>query len=247
MPTSGSVNYVQNTLGILTRAGRIAKQIGDGESPNSTQTTQWMHALNDLVKEWQADGMALWAVREYALPVVAGTFRYDIGVNYTLALPAPLKVIQYWNRTNATGADSPQTIITRNEYELLSNKSSLGYPTQLWYVPPGNATTGEAFGTVRLFPTPSADFANNYTVYFTGERPLEDFDATTDLLDFPSYWINAVTWGLADQIAYEGQVGLAERAMISKKAMEHKDTALSWGTEEGSFKIQPFTTPWESY
>ena len=73
----------------------------------------------------------------------------------------------------------------------------------------------------------------------SGQIPFEDFSLSTDIPDFPSYWFNALKWGLADQLAYEYGVGLAERSMITKKALYHKTQALSFGGEEGSLKIQP--------
>jgi hypothetical protein len=72
-----------------------------------------------------------------------------------------------------------------------------------------------------------------------GQLPFENFDINTDIPDFPSYWFNALIWGLASDLAYEYGVGLAERSMISKKAMEKKEAALSFGTEETSLYLRP--------
>lgn len=83
---------------------------------------------------------------------------------------------------------------------------------------------------------------------FAGQKPFEDFDATADVPDFPQHWFNALVWGLADQLSYEYGVSMQNRAQISKKAQFHKDMALSYGTEEGSFKIQPQPSwNWENY
>jgi hypothetical protein len=78
---------------------------------------------------------------------------------------------------------------------------------------------------------------------YTGQFSLEDFDADGDIPDIPSYYYNALTWALADQLAYESGVPLAERDRITRKADYHRIVALSFDIEEGSLFFQPgYTT-----
>lgn len=238
MPTSTSYNYTKNRDQIITRALRIVGAIGQGETPIATALSEAAEVLNDLIKEWEADGMQLWCIRQYNFTPVAGTNSYTIGVGSTINDVAPTKVIQAWNRSS-TNLDTPILLITRHEYNMLGSKSTQGTPTQLWYNPPGEISGTENTGTLTLYVTPDTNYAANFTIYFTGVRPIQDFDAASDLMDFPQYWGNAVVWGLADQLSYEYGVGLSERAMISKKAEMHKEKALSYGTEEGHLLIQP--------
>jgi hypothetical protein len=79
----------------------------------------------------------------------------------------------------------------------------------------------------------------NTTVRFTGQRPFQDFDSSTDVPDFPQYFYNALAWGLADQLCYQYGVGLSERAMINKKMAYHLTQAMLANPEEGSFRIMP--------
>lgn len=237
--TSGVLSYTTNRDGIILRALRIIGAIGSGETAaqNATAVTEAAEALNDLVKEWQADGMPLWCIREYLVhPKTSCTF-YSIP-------EGPLKVLQAWRRdTSVSGAspDTPMLLITRDEYNRLSAKQSTGTPNQLWYDPPGNINQA---GTVYLFQTPDANSQTYHTFYLVGQRPFQTFASSTDIPDFPSYWYNAVKWGLADQLAYEYGVGVTERAQITKKAEMHKTKALEFGLEEGSLYFQP-TPRWE--
>jgi hypothetical protein len=238
MATSNSYNYTKNRDQIITRALRIVGAIGQGETPNAQAVTEAAEVLNDLIKEWESDGMQLWCVREYVLTPVAGTSQYIVGTGYTLNQVAPTKILQAWSRSS-TSLDTPILLITRQEYNMLGSKTTQGQPSQLWYNPPGEISATENFGTLTFYVTPDTNYATNYTVYFTGVRPIQDFDAASDVMDFPQYWGNAVVWGLADQLSYEYGVGLSERAMISKKSEQHKEKALSYGTEEGHLLIQP--------
>jgi len=239
MPTSNSYNFTKNRDQIISRALRIVGAIGQGETPSTVAVTEAAETLNDMIKDWEGDGMQLWCVREYVLTPVAGTSAYLVGVNFTIDAPAPTKILQAFARNTTSNLDTPILIITRQEYTMLGSKSTQGQSTQLWYDPPGPITGTESSGNATLYVTPDANFAANYTVRFNGVRPLQDFDSSTDLMDFPQYWGNAVVWGLAEQLAYEYGVGLSERSMLSKKAEFHKDRALSYGMEEGHILIQP--------
>lgn len=240
MPTSGSYNYTTNRDAIITRALRIVGAIGQGETPSATAISEAAEALNDLVKEWETDGMSLWCVRNYSFSPSDGKATYKIGVGQLtpeINDVAPTKILQAWTRI--AEKDTPIILITRHEYNILGSKFSPGATTQIWYDPPGEFSTDEMFGTLSLYPVPDSYAEANAVYYFVGVRPYADFDAAEDILDFPNYWNNAVKWGLADQLAYEYGVGLDERSRIERKADKHKEKALSYGTEEGHLLIQP--------
>lgn len=227
--TSGAYNYTTNRDAIITRALRIIGAVGQGETPTAQAITEGAEALNDLVNEWEADGMPLWAMRNFKIVVTSGVPSYVIS-------DGPLKVIQAFYRGITTLNDSPMIIITRQEYTKLSSKSQTGTPSQVYYSPPGTLNqTGEVF----LYVAPNAVFAAANNVYVVGQLPFENFNAATDIPDFPQHWYNAIKWGLADQLSYEYGVGVTERSQVSKKALYHKEQALSFGTEEGSLYLQP--------
>jgi len=236
--TSGLYALSTTRDGIITRALRIIGAIGQGETPTSTAITEGAEALNDLVKEWQVDGMPLWAITQFELKYTTGVAQYPIA-------NSPLKVFQAWNHNSTSNTDSPVIIITRQEYQILGQKESQGQPSQLWYDPPGANTK---VGTCTMYPRPDNNAVTYSTLRFVGQKPFEYFNASTDIPDFPNYFYNAIKWGLADQLSYEYGVGMATRGQINKKAAFHKEEALAFGNEEGSFKIQPQPSwNWENY
>lgn len=245
--TSGTNLYTSTRDSIITRALRICGAIGQGETPQTAAITEGAEALNDLVKEWNADGMPLWKITNDSIVLTAGTAAYIIGTGQTINQPAPLKMLQGWlhDVTNPTAPfDSPMIIITKQDYSIYGSKTAQARPSQFLYYPPGAntglaGTTQDFFGTVTLYPVPDTITAVNCTFTWIGQYSFQDFNASTDLPDFPSYWVNAIKWGLAAELTYEYGVGLSERAMIEKKAAAKKDLALSYGTEEGSLYIWP--------
>lgn len=238
MATSGTSSYIVTRDDIITRALRMVSAIGQGETPDATAVTEASMALNMLIKEWQADGMQLWKIITKNFPVVAGTASYNIGIGATINQEAPLKIIQAYTR-NSNNADAPMTIFTKEEYDSYSSKSTGGTPTQMFYKTPG-PSTGAMVGTITLLPVPTTnDVAGGLNIYVTGVSPLQDFSASTDNPDLPSYYYNALTWGLADQLATEYGLPLTERGFIQNKAEKHLEKAKGFDIEEGALYLQP--------
>src|SRR5689334_6936622 len=106
--TSGTTNWSRTRDDIIKRALRIIGAIGQGETPTTDAVTEASAALNDLVKEWQTDGMQLWKYTTSSLiTYVAGTKTYNIGTGATVNQLAPLKIVQAFNRNIASSADQP--------------------------------------------------------------------------------------------------------------------------------------------
>ncbi len=237
---SGNTNYSATRDSIITRALRVIGAIGQGETPSTVALTEASQALNDLVKEWQADGMQLWKYNTSSgIVYIAAQTAYAIGTGAAGSNQvAPLKIVQAFNRNNTTNLDQPILLITEHDYQMLGNKTSPGTPNQLYYFPPGPPST-EMVGKIIVYPVPDANAAANFTLIVVGMFPLDDFTAAGDLADFPSFYYNALVWGLADQLSYEYGVPYAQQAMISKKADMHLQKALGFDMEEGSLFIQP--------
>ncbi len=248
MATSGSTNYTTTRDAIITRALRIVGAYGQGATPSAASITEGAEALNDMVKEWQADGMPLFKITTITPFTLTATEQYSIGSGATVDTPAPLKVLQAFRRNSLTSpnTDTPMLVIDQHAYNLLTPKTSTGTPNQLFYQTPGTAgnTSGTQMrGTIFIYNSPNATSITYDTIGLVVQQPFEDFDASTDVPDFPSYWFNALKWGLADQLCSEYGVGLSERGFIQNKADKHKNMALSFGSEEGSLFLRP-TTEW---
>src|SRR6266567_4808710 len=139
--TSGTTDYQASRDSVINRALRIIGAIGQGETGTSTQLSEAMTALNDLVKAWNMDGMPLWKIRTYtAFTLTASTGSYTIGTGSTINQVAPLKIIHAYYRDATLSKDVPLVLITKNQYDMLGDKTSTGYINQLYYNPPGANT-----------------------------------------------------------------------------------------------------------
>lgn len=238
MTTSNSTNFSVSRDDIIKRALRLIGAVAQGETPTTDQITEAALSLNGLVKAWQADGMPLWAIRQYAITMTAGVNSYDIGVGKTIDTPKPLKVLQSWNRDSTSNVDVPMRILTKQEYNMLGNKTSSGDPIQIYYEPLID------YGVLHLFPTPSATDASTGTIYIVYQRPFEDFDASVDTPDFPQEWYDAITYGLATRLAPEYGVSIPDRKTLWQEMSIIKQEALNFGLEEGSMFFQRDFRSW---
>lgn len=232
MTTSGSTDFSLSRDDIIKRALRLVGVLAQGEVPTVEQVDESSVALNGLVKAWQADGMPLWSIKERTVTLVSGQS------TYTLSTPKPLKVIQAWNHNTTSNVDIPMRIITKQEYNILGNKTSSGNPIQIYYDP--RRDTGE----LHVFPVPSTTEQTLNVIKLVYQAPFEDFDAATDTPDFPQEWYDAVTYGLAVRLAGEYQISTEVRKMLMMEANQIKQEALSFGTEEGSLFFQRDNRSW---
>lgn len=228
MTTSNSTNFTINRDALITASLRIIGVISQGQTPTSTMITEGAEALNMLVKAWEADGMPLWAIKQYSITPVTGTTSYRIGMGQTVATPKPLRILSAYYHNSVSNIDIPMTLLTRNEYNMLGNKVTSGRPIQFYY------DVQREYGDLFLFPTPDSTVTGD-TIVLVYQRPFEDFDASTDEPDFPQEWFQALKFGLAEVLAPEYGVPLENYGYLRKVAKEYKDAALSNNTEEGSF------------
>lgn len=232
MTTSGTYDFSVSRDNLITGALRLCGVIAQGETPSASQISEGADALNYMVKALEAEGMPLWAITTTTITPVANQ------TSYTLNSPKLLKPIQAWNRDNNSLVDIPMRLISRQEYNVLGNKSTTGNPIQMYFQPNRDDTT------VYLFPTPDSNTAGNNTIYLVAQRPFQDFDSATDTPDFPQEWYEAVLYGLAQRLAGLYNIDVETRKMIAAEAAQFKQTALSFGTEEASLFFQRDWRSW---
>lgn len=230
MSTSGSTTWHLNRDAVITAALRKLAVISGNSTPETYQITNGAEALNAMVKGFYADGMPVWAIKSYTFPTVKDQALYQIGPGLAFDTPMPLKVLQAWRNQTSNFSNVPMNIYTNYNYDLLPLVLSEGTPVNLYYQP------YSTYGEINLWPRPS-DALVNITIRY--QRPFEDMNASTDDFDFPSYWTEALIYGLADRLAPEYGVPLQDRQLITQQAERFHQTALMFGVEEGSFFLQP--------
>jgi hypothetical protein len=229
MSTSGTTTWKLQRDAIITAALRKLAVLSGGTPASTQQITDASEALNAMIKGFQTDGMPIWALKSYTFTVIKGQPDYQIGNGQALNTPVPLKIIQAW-RSDSNTSNVPMNIYTDEDYNVLPLAFSSGTPINLYYQPQSY------LGTINLWPKP-ADSTTQITIRY--QRPFEDMNASTDDLDFPPYWTEALIYGLADRLAPEYGVPLQDRQVITQQAERFHQTALLFGMEEGSIFFEP--------
>lgn len=146
----------------------------------------------------------------------------------------PLKVIQGWLRNTSVtpNIDIPVQMLSRQEYNLLGSKSATGQVNSIWYDP------RETHGELHVYLTPNATVAANYVLYVVGQKPIGDILLSTDIPNFPTEWMQALIWGLADELAIEYGSHVNLRQEIMMKAEKYKNDLMDWDVENTSTYFQ---------
>ena len=104
MATSGTTTFTVTRDQIIESALRSLAVLEEGAQPSPTALENSAFSLNLILKKWQSEGIKLWTVVEYTIPMVAGQTSYTIGpsIEYDFNADKPLRIIQAFLRNNST-------------------------------------------------------------------------------------------------------------------------------------------------
>lgn len=235
---------------VIDAALRVIRAIDPegGVAPTTTQRTNALEAFNFLVTSWQAKGMQVWCTKTATLTLTSGQSIYKLTPSGgDLAIARPSSISQAWLHNISANTDPvPLQIIGREIYNSFTSKASTATPNSVWYDPtydlPASNSGANAWGTLHVYPTPSATEVATYTLQFVYTRPIQDFSTVSDSLDFPPEWANAVKWNLAAQLSYEYGVPVMYIDRIEKRAENELESVMGWDRETGSMYLQIDTT-----
>lgn len=234
MTIGTTTNMLVNRDDIIKASLRLLEVIGIGETPETEDFTNCAQALNLMVKAWQIDGYKLWAVKEISLPLLTGISSYQIGPSATgtgaLVTDRPMRLQDSCFIRDSAGHDTSVKIISRQEYNILGDKTVQATANQIFYDP---LLTN---GVLYVFNTPSD---STHTLHLVIQKPLADFNLSTDNPDFPQEWYQALKWGLAAEIALEYSSPERKITRIEQKAALFKEQLNNWTQEEASVYFMP--------
>lgn len=155
-----------------------------------------------------------------ALPNSAAAGNYALA--YTTPIVRPLRVPRARLLTLNGLNETPMTVLSRQEYMDLPQKTSPGTPTQFFYAPKLSQ------GVLRVWPVATT---SAWAVRFTWYQPIQDFLAPNNTADFPQEWINPLIWNLSKEIAPSYDVPDSKWAKIKELADIYAILAVSYDRE----------------
>lgn len=150
---------------------------------------------------------------------------------YTTALERPLRVLSCRKRTGS-GTEINDLVLSEVGYDDYQNfpvKATGSSPSQFNYKPQST------LGTLYLWPCPSD---GSERIMMTYERVVEDLDNTSDDFDFPSEWLEAITYQLALRLARPFGKASAANDILPMASMMLQNL-LDWDAEIDCVSFSP--------
>ena len=243
MSTTYSITRDQIIISALRKLGAV--EPGDTAATiDASIVTNSAQALNLMVKQWMTEGIKLWTVTEYTLIPVANQTEYIIGPSGPdLVADKPLRLIQgvIRNISVTPYIDTPLQIISKQEYMTLGSKFSTGIANSV-YLNPGTTSS-----SVKLFLTPDTTTSTNYRIILPCQRPINDISTASSVPDFPNEWMQALVWGLADQLSLEYGLPINHRQEVMLRAEKYKEQLTGWDVEYESTFFSPDARNFSAY
>lgn len=164
----------------------------------------------------------------------SNVYTFTNRINKPLRVLSARRISGIDSGSTSTQTEIPLVRLSNQEYFELPAKTNNGLTNHFYYRP--NRDNGSLF----LWPRP--DDPENY-IRFTYERLIEDMDATTDNLDFPQEWLEAVTYQLAVRLAIP--FGREQKAgmLLVPIAAELLQELKNWDAEVSQIQFMPDMGP----
>ena len=178
-------------LDLITGAMRLIGAVDPGEQLTADEASDGLEQLNELLESLSNEGLACYQILQENFTLVAGTASYTIGSGATFSTTRPLNVLSGFIRNGSS--DSPLGILTREEYNRITNKTTQGLPEYLFYEP------SVANGRIYLYGIPDAA----YVLYIDSQKQLQSFPLLTTAIVLPPGYKRMLRYNLAPEIAPE--------------------------------------------
>jgi hypothetical protein len=126
---------------------------------------------------------------------------------YSFKATSPQSIMLAYRR-DKNNIDTPVTVRSRQSYETLSSKTQTGPLTEIHH---------DAQLTSQILVWPTGDKSHDKLIMVV-QRPVEDFDSTSDNPDYPAEFYQALVWGLSSELSSTYGLPLQERAYLKKLA-----------------------------
>ncbi len=228
-----TTSYSVTASDIINSALRTLGVLGATDTANANDQTNCLQALNLIVKDWGKDAQYLWKQKEISLPMVAANASYQIGPTATgtgaLVTDRPLRILDAFIR-DASSNDTTLQIVSKQEYNMLGDKTSQGVPNQIFY--DAQLTNGVLY--VYNVPQDATR-----TIHLIAQVPISDLASVSDTFDITQEAYRAIKWVLADELALEYGATPQTIQIVAGKALFYKQRLDDWSQEEVSVYLQP--------
>lgn len=199
---------------------RKAGALTENEAPSSSEASDGLEMLNDLIGSWSNDSMKIYVRSLESFPLTTA-YEYTIGTGATFNTTRPVQIVSAYIRDGSTDYELTQK--SDEDYARIQNKSLSGIPFFF------NYDYGYPTGKIKLYPAPQG-----YTLFLLMEKELSGFSTLNEEVSLPPGWERALKYNLAVELAPEfgaqlppevseiarTSKGAIQRAIIKNKSMD---------------------------
>lgn len=179
-------------LEVIKRSLRLDGVYAPGENLASADANDAFTALNAMVDAWNNESLMIFNLELVTHTLVSGQLSYTIGSGGDIDVTRPQRIeTAYINDGNT---DWPMIVIKDEQYARIWDKTTQSsYPQYIYY------RSSYPLGEIILWPSPDSTHTLNLSVW----NQLTQFTNINTELSFPPGYLNALTYGLAVDIAPE--------------------------------------------
>lgn len=170
--------------------------------------TDLLQTLQVMLRSWAQHKILIFASTKESITLVPSQSLYTWGSSGNINSDRPHKILNVFIR-DFNNTDSFVNIISENEYNNISSKTTLGRPNCLFYHPKF------PLGNVYLYPTPQI----TESLFITSLKPFIETSSIDDIsstLAFPPNYEEAIIYNYAVRIAPDNGISVSpEVAMIA--------------------------------
>lgn len=167
--------------GALKDVGALAA----GETATAEDTTDALELLNQMLGQWQATGLNVYAQKDVSF-AANGSTSYTIGSGGAVNTTRPTEVISAFWRSG--GHDYPLTVINAfQDYQRIGDKSLTGAPDAIYYQPT------YPLGKVYAYPIPA-----DGDLHLTVQENLQTFSSASETVTLPPEYMLALRYSLGE-------------------------------------------------
>jgi hypothetical protein len=172
-------------------------------SPTSTQDTEALSELNDMISLWGADLAVPYITRE-SDTLTIGTAEYTIGSGGDLDTVRPVSISSCY-LVDTENYSYPVKIRGAEDYNRISSKTLKGRPRKLYYIP--------EYPLAKIIFSSEPDIA--YTVNYEFWKTLTEFSAIDTPFSFPPEYRRAMIYNLAVALAENNSITISQTVIAT--------------------------------
>ena len=170
-------------------------------SPDITDDTEALLALNNMIGSWSADIIIPVVTRE-SFNLVVGQAEYTIGSGGDFDTVRPMSIVNAYLETS-DGYSYSLKLIAAKDYNKVGTKTLEGRPKSLYFIP--------EYSLAKVIFNKEAD--EIYTAYFEFIKHLTEFADKDTTVALPNEYKEALVYNLAIRLAENNSVELSQSVL----------------------------------